>query len=138
MQSRALLVECSLEAVDTAMADLCAFAADALPIEGMIRLEIAVTEAMTNIVLHGDLPAESTIDLLVRKAPEQVDVEIRDPGPPIPPNLLQSSPDIADVDPLEESGRGIPLIKALSDALDYRSAGRSNCMTLRFTVRGVE
>ncbi|MGR3249400.1 MAG: ATP-binding protein [Paracoccus sp. (in: a-proteobacteria)] len=138
MQSRAFPVECSLAAVDTAMANLCAFAADALPPEGMIRLEIAVTEALTNIVLHGDLPTELVIDLIVRKAPERVDIEIRDFGPPIPPDLLQSSPDIADIDPLEESGRGIPLIKALSDALDYRSAGQSNCMTLRFASRGVE
>lgn len=138
MESRAFHVECRLEAVDATMAALCAFVGDALSAEGLIRFEIAVTEALNNIVLHGALPSEAEIAVLVRRADQDVAVEIRDPGPPAPAELFHGAPDLDDIDPLAESGRGIPLIAAMSDALDYRTAAGLNCLTLGFANRGLE
>ncbi|MFC3167981.1 ATP-binding protein [Paracoccus fontiphilus] len=138
MESRAFHVECRLDAVDKTMETLCAFVGDALSPEGLIRLEIAVTEALNNIVLHGALPPEAGIAVVVRRADQDVAVEIRDPGPPVPADLFQAAPDLAEIDPLSESGRGIPLIAAMSDALDYRTTSGLNCLTLGFGNRSAE
>ncbi|MCZ0961856.1 ATP-binding protein [Paracoccus benzoatiresistens] len=139
MESRGFHVECGLESVDATMAAVCAFVGDTLSPEGLIRLEIAVTEALNNVVLHGGLPQGAGIAVAVRKAaPEvgpEVGVEIRDPGQPVPAELFKAARNPADIDPLEESGRGIPLIVAMSDALHYESRDGSNCLTLRFADR---
>ncbi|GHG33723.1 ATP-binding protein [Paracoccus aerius] len=135
MDSRGFHVECRLEAVDAAMGGVCAFVGDVLAPEGLIRLEIAVAEALNNVVLHGDLPAGAGIDMTVRKNAGDVDVDIRDPGRPVPPELFTAARDPADIDPLDESGRGISLIVAMSDALHYESRDGSNRLTLRFAGR---
>ncbi|MTE01083.1 hypothetical protein GIY56_12330 [Paracoccus sp. YIM 132242] len=135
MDSRGFHVECRLDAVDAAMAAVCAFAGDALAPDDLIRLEIALTEALTNIVLHGGLPPGAGIGVTVRKVPSGVSVEIRDPGRPVPADLFQAARDPADLDPLAESGRGIPLIVALSDALHYEGRDGANRLTLRFGGR---
>ena len=54
--------------VDATMAAVCVFVGDALPSEGLIRLQITVTEALNNVVLHGGLPQGAGIDMTVRKA----------------------------------------------------------------------
>lgn len=135
MDSRGFHVECRLESVDAAMEAVRAFVGDALAPEGLIRLEIAVTEALNNVVLHGRLPDGAGIDMTVRKAGPAVCVDIRDPGRPVPADLFQAARDPAGIDPLEEKGRGIPLIVALSDALHYEGRDGSNRLTLRFAGR---
>ena len=135
MDSRGFHVECRLDAVDAAMGAVCAFVGDALPPEDLIRLEIAVTEALNNVVLHGALPSGTGIDVAVSKAGPEVSVEIRDPGRPVPEELFDEARDPAEIDPLDESGRGIPLIVAMSDALHYESGNGSNCLALRFAGR---
>ena len=135
MDSRGFHVDCRLQAVDAAMAAVCAFVGDALAPEGLIRLEIAVTEALNNVVLHGGPPGGAEIGVTVRKAAPGVLVEIRDPGRPVPAGLFAAARDPARIDPLAESGRGIALIAALSDALDYDSRDGTNRLTLRFAGR---
>lgn len=136
MDSRGFHLPCRLGAVDAATGDVLAFAGDALDPEGLIRLEIALTEALNNVVLHGNLPEDAGIDLTVRKAGPALLVEIRDPGRPVPARLFDAARNPAEIDPLAESGRGIPLIVAMSDALGYDSREGSNCLTLRFATRG--
>lgn len=138
MRARAFHVECRLAAIDTTMTELGAFLGDALAPEGAIRLEIAVVEALTNIVLHGRLAHDAGIDLLARTAPDTVEIEIRDPGPPVPLRLFEDSADLDQIDPLAESGRGIALIKAMSDGLDYRIDRGANRLVLRFVARDPE
>ncbi|WP_207101899.1 ATP-binding protein [Paracoccus shandongensis] len=136
MDSRDFPVKGRLDAVDAAMASVCAFVGDALPAEDLIRLEIALTEALTNIVLHGGLPPGAGIGVSVRKDAPGITVEIRDPGRPVPVALFRAARDPAAIDPLEESGRGIPLIVALSDTLDYDSRDGVNRLVLRFAGQG--
>ena len=136
MDSRGFDVECRLQAVDAAMEKVCAFVGDALPPPDLVRLEIAVTEALNNLVLHGALPPGAGIGLTVRKAAPGVSVEIRDPGRPVPAGLFAAAPDPARIDPLAEGGRGIALIVALSDALDYDSRDGVNRLVLRFAGQG--
>ena len=135
MDSRGFHVECGLGPVDAATGDVRAFVGDGLAPEALIRLEIVLTEALNNVVLHGGLPPGAGIDLAVRKDGAGVWVEIRDPGRPVPAELFGTARDPADLDPLAESGRGIPLIVALSDALRYESRDGANCLTLRFGAR---
>lgn len=138
MRSRAFHVECRLAAIDTTMGELGAFLEDDLAPETAIRMEIAVAEALTNIVLHGRLAHDAGIDILARATPGAAEIEIRDPGPPVPLRLFEEAADLDRIDPLAESGRGIALIKAMSDGLDYRIAQGANRLMLRFAARDPE
>lgn len=91
-------------------------------------LELAVVEAANNIVLHGLPCAEGqTIGLAIRAVPGGIEVVLEDGGLAIPTHLLTSSHEPgADA----EGGRGIALILACTDRLDYTSSGGRNRLTL--------
>jgi len=136
MTQRAWTIESTPEAVDALMAELCDAARPILPAARLIEMEIAATEALTNVVLHGNADAGAAIGVQITTTRDSVTVEIRDSGRPVPAGLFETAPDPAEIDPLAEDGRGIALITSLSDRLDYTSTPGSNRLALTFLAGG--
>ncbi len=86
------------------------------------RFELALIELATNVMQHADPGNVVRCTILVETSPERLSCTVYDSGPPVVLELEgRSMPDA-----LEESGRGIPLIRALVDELDYGREGGVN------------
>jgi len=94
----------------------------------MNHLELAVDEAVTNIIEHGygSGGAEMNIDIIVTQAGGVFKVTIVDEGPPFNP-LQMNDPNPET--PLEERGGGgwgVFFIKKLMDTVDYQYVSNRN------------
>ncbi|MFI9167954.1 ATP-binding protein [Streptomyces lincolnensis] len=78
--------------------------------------ELLTAELVANAVEHtaGDAPIELVVELL----PTGCQVEVHDPDPAPPGHLTR--PDCEDPDPWQEHGRGLLLIRALSQSCGHR------------------
>jgi two-component sensor histidine kinase len=93
-------------------------AVDRLPLASATRetLSLVVTELVSNSIRHGDLGADSTIDLLATPGEGVVHVEVRDGGPGFAPSGTGSG---------AAHGYGFSIVSALSEAwgVDCEGAG---------------
>jgi serine/threonine-protein kinase RsbW len=89
-------------------------------------LKLAATEALTN-ALKG-APAGHVVDVTLTASENVVDIEILDPGvfSPVRAALYRG--------PEAESGRGIPMMLALVDRVDFAQTGRGTRVRLRKRV----
>jgi len=96
----------------------CRFCADAL-----FGIKLALEEALTNAVRHGNQrDPTKTITVRYSITAERAVVIVRDEGPGFEPEEI---PDPTTEDRLSvPSGRGIMLIKAYMDEVEYRDEGR--------------
>ena len=94
--------------------------------EAIVDLELALVEAVNNIVIHGYLDEAGAIELCITRD-SGVRLELRDWGRRIPEAELKG---LERASPLDESGRGIAIIRACVDLLDYRSEEGLNRLTL--------
>ncbi|WGF88294.1 ATP-binding protein [Marinivivus vitaminiproducens] len=104
--------------------------------EGAADIELAVVEALTNIVRHGQGPADGRIRTKVRISRRKVVIEITDHGTPIPRERLDCPVETAlafNPATVPTGGRGIALIRLSVDAMTYESAEGVN--RLRLTKR---
>lgn len=107
------------------MASACADADVSLDV--VMALELALVEAANNIVLHGyGSRPDGRIDLSVRIGSETVDLELTDHGPPLDKSVFEPRSVSLDA----ESGRGMQIIHACVDRLDYRRAEGVNHLIL--------
>lgn len=93
------------------------------------QLELAVVEALTNIIRHGigepPQPNLNEIELTVWVLPDCVEVEIVDYGQPIPSDALVKADGsvffypVDDVLAWPEGGMGLSLIRAATDYMAY-------------------
>ncbi|MFF9339993.1 MULTISPECIES: ATP-binding protein [unclassified Streptomyces] len=81
--------------------------------------ELLTAELVANAVEHtsGEGPIELVVELLA--APDGCQIEVHDPDPARPGQLVCPDPD-AEVDPWQEHGRGLLLIRALSSDCGHR------------------
>lgn len=81
--------------------------------------ELLTAELVANAVEHtsGEGPIELIVELLA--APGGCQIEVHDPDPARPGRLECPDPD-AEVDPWQEHGRGLLLIRALSSGCGHR------------------
>ena len=100
------------------------------------ELELAVVEAVTNIVKHGNLAGpDQVIGLELKRQGNAIEVIITDRGSPIPEAALVKSQSALDFDPddidnLPANGLGLALIREATDGFDYRTADGVNTMRL--------
>ena len=132
MSRSEFIIHATLEEVDGLTRSLADLARTCLPAEKLVGLEIAVAEALNNVVLHGYDGREGTISAALTVRDGAVTAEIRDGGRPVPAGAFEAAGSLDDMDPLVESGRGLGLMVGLSDRLDYASAPDGNCLTLEF------
>lgn len=129
-------IRATLEEVDGLSRSLADLARPCLPAEKLVGLEIAVAEALNNVVLHGYAQAGGTIAAALDIRDAAVTVEICDRGLRVPEGALAAARSLDDLDPLAESGRGLGLIVGLSDRLDYAAGPEGNRLTLEFDRSG--
>ena len=101
-------------------------------------IELALTEALTNIVQHGyGGGADAQVRLRVLERPGALEIELTDEGRPIPPGLLEAADaattfafDPTDLAALPEGGMGLALIKSAFHEVRYASHGGVNRLSL--------
>lgn len=94
------------------------------------EVELAVDEAVTNIILHGYQGAGGWIAISCRREEGDVVVEIRDAAPPFDPTSAPG-PDLeGDADERQIGGLGIHLMRKMTDAVLYERRGGENVLRL--------
>ena len=126
-----------LDAVDDVVQ---ALRAEVEPVLGSLQamaFEVAVSEALTNIVAHGHTGVASgadagVISIQLSKQGAVVRLDIRDQGQPGPSDLYERAPSLDDIDMMQESGRGLALIRHHCDAVTYTPSADGNLLVLSF------
>jgi len=101
-----------------------------VPEKTVLELELAVDEAVTNIMLHGYSSSEGRIWISCGVEGGRVRVRIEDEAPPFDPTEA-AEPDLeGDADERPIGGLGIHLIRRMTDELRYERAGGRNILVL--------
>jgi serine/threonine-protein kinase RsbW len=134
---RAFSMPARIDAVDPMALALKAEATAYLSPEKLMAFEIAVVEALTNIVVHGAARLSvPEVSVAFAADAEAVRLEITDAGPPAPAGVYDQAPSLDDIDIMAESGRGISLILACADAVHYSRQAGINHLQLVFARGG--
>jgi serine/threonine-protein kinase RsbW len=101
----------------------------------VLEIEIAVEEALVNVIRYAYEQQGGNVELLCRKEAERdLTVEIRDEGPPFDPRSL-TPPDVgAGIAERKVGGLGVLIMERLADAVTYTRDAASNVLTLRFNA----
>lgn len=93
-------------------------------------LKLALEEGLNNAIRHGNrMDPEKTVEVTYEVTPEEVRVSICDCGPGFEPGCV---PDPTTDENLEKpSGRGIMLMRAYMDSVEFNKAGNLVCMVKR-------
>jgi serine/threonine-protein kinase RsbW len=81
-------------------------------------IDMAVREAVTNAVLHGNRQDENkTVEIVLKNSPDAVEISVHDQGPGFNP---EDVPDpTANENILKTSGRGIFFMRTFMDEVDW-------------------
>ncbi|TNC66576.1 ATP-binding protein [Rubellimicrobium roseum] len=118
-----------------------ALAEPALGEEGAGDVELALVEAVTNVIRHGYGPEGGPIRVEASVAPTELVLRLFDWGRPIPGEALAAAGlsrfdfDPADLDALPAGGMGLSIIAAVMDEVSYRSDEGQNVLTLLRRLR---
>jgi serine/threonine-protein kinase RsbW len=86
------------------------------------NLAIAVTEAVGNAIVHGNKKdSKKKVFITFWLTPKEVKVRVRDQGKGFDPEKLSNPLDPENV--MKESGRGIFILKALMDEVEFSDGG---------------
>jgi serine/threonine-protein kinase RsbW len=106
----------------------------AFPADWTNRLQIAVDEAVTNIIEHGyeDRPlGEATIHLAIQVDEDAFHMTISDQGQHFDPNRMSDIDIQRHVDAGHHGGLGVFLMRRIMDVVDYRyENGKQNTLSL--------
>lgn len=117
-------------------AEMRALLPDRLAEDERNAVEIAMAEALTNVVKHGYDGGEGSMRVLWREGSRDLKIEIADEGNPIDEHRLTAAGpdtfayDATDLGALPESGMGLALIKMAFDEVQYHSADGTNRLRL--------
>ena len=102
------------------------------------EIELAVEEAVMNIVSHAYAGKEGYAEISCRSADGSLLIELADEGRPF--NILDlPDPDVtADIDERKIGGLGVFFIKKLMDDVRYEREGNRNRLTLTVRRPGAE
>lgn len=99
-------------------------ASSSLPKGASLHVELALEEAIVNVIKHTAAKEAFELSLSCRIEPQrQIEFELSDPGPSYNP-LLEMPPNHTN------EGRGLILIRKCMDALFYRRENERNILTL--------
>jgi serine/threonine-protein kinase RsbW len=102
----------------------------------LAELDLAVVEAVTNIVKHSGIVNQTEkFSLQVSRNNNIIEVVITDSGKPISPSALDFSETVLDFDPqdvanLPTSGLGLAIIREVTDGFEYQTHNCINTMRL--------
>jgi serine/threonine-protein kinase RsbW len=135
-QAAIWIIGTGLEAVGPVAKAVRDLAAPVLGEEGAGDLELALTEAVTNVIRHGYGSEGGPVRVEADVLGEQVQVCVFDWGRPIPGEALAGAGarrfdfDPEDLDAVPAGGMGLSLITMLMDEVSYRTDLGQNRLTL--------
>ena len=110
---------------------------DGVEADTLGRMEIALAEALNNIIEHGHPTCDAqTMYLTARVSDQEIRIQIRDTGAPVPDSQLNSAnlPDNSGPrQSLPEGGFGWYLIHKMVDGLNYHQEAGENHLELVFS-----
>lgn len=136
------IIESRLEAVGAVAEGVRALAQAALDAEAAGDVELALVEAVTNVVRHGYGPEGGPVKIEMTAVSGDVTLRVHDWGRPIPGEALAEAGlrrfdfDPDDLEAIPAGGMGLSLITAVMDDVGYRSDEGQNVLTLRRLARG--
>lgn len=81
-------------------------------------IDMAVREAVTNAVLHGNRQAENkAVEIILKSSPDAVEISVHDQGPGFDPERVPDP--TAKENILKASGRGIFFMRSFMDEVDW-------------------
>ena len=81
-------------------------------------IDMAVREAVTNAVLHGNRQDENkTVEIVLKSSPDAVEISVHDQGPGFNPEDVPDPTDSENL--LKTSGRGIFFMRTFMDEVDW-------------------
>jgi serine/threonine-protein kinase RsbW len=128
-----LAIDSRLELVELAaraLRSLCS--ASGLPARESARVELAVAEALNNVIRHAyHHEAGHPIEIVFALESGRFTIEIWNEGEPMPergPATLEFDP--ADLEHLPEGGMGLYIIHSVMDQVEFRRVGDRNALTM--------
>jgi serine/threonine-protein kinase RsbW len=86
--------------------------------EAAFGIDMAVREAVTNAVLHGNRQDESkTVDVTLKSSPDAVEISVHDQGSGFNPEEVPDPTAAENI--LKSSGRGIFFMRTFMDEVDW-------------------
>jgi serine/threonine-protein kinase RsbW len=86
--------------------------------EAMFGIDMAVREAVTNAVIHGNRQDENkSVDVNVKSSPDAVEISVHDQGPGFNPEEVPDPTAAENI--LKTSGRGIFFMRTFMDEVDW-------------------
>lgn len=134
LETTELRLPSRIEAVSQAAAAVSEFLSRLGVDEGVaFGVDMAVREAVTNAVLHGNkLDAAKVVDLKLSKSPESFEIVVHDQGPGFNPNDIPDPTKEENL--LKTSGRGIFFMRNFMDTVDWSSDPKGGT-TLRMSKK---
>ena len=108
-----------IETVATAAAAVAEFIGrSGIGDEAAFGIDMAVREAVTNAVLHGNRQDDNkTVDIVLKSSPDAVEISVHDQGPGFNPEEVPDP--TANENILKASGRGIFFMRTFMDEVDW-------------------
>ena len=108
-----------IETVAVAAAAVAEFVSRArISEDAAFGIDMAVREAVTNAVLHGNKKDDSKfVDITLKSLPDAVEISVHDQGPGFNPNEVPDP--TAEENILKTSGRGIFFMRSFMDEVDW-------------------
>lgn len=86
--------------------------------EAVFGIDMAVREAVTNAVIHGNRQDENkTVDVTLKSSPDAVEISVHDQGPGFNPEEVPDPTAAENI--LKGSGRGIFFMRTFMDEVDW-------------------
>ena len=133
-QTTRLVLPSHIEAVADAAAAAADFAQNCgVREEVAFGIDMAVREAVTNAVVHGNKEDEAkSVEVVLNCLKDAVEIEVKDQGEGFDPKNVPDPTDAANL--MKTSGRGIFLIRSFVDEVDW-SARPEGGTTVRLVKR---
>ena len=110
-----------------------------VPLSGdeCFQIELCAVEAINNCIIHAyDHRPGHEIEVILTIYQDRLVLSICDTGTPMEQNMLERNDtssmeiDVEDVESIPEGGRGLFVMKAIMDSVEYVSKEGKNCLTL--------
>lgn len=106
-------------------------------VEELSDIRTAVSEAVTNAVIHGCVPAGGEVRMSLRAQGRMLTVTVSDEGRGIEDIELARQPFYTTMPEAERSGLGFAVMEAFMDSVEVESApGRGTKVTMRKRLNG--
>ena len=105
-------------------------------IEELAEVKTAVSEAVTNAIIHGYSCGTGTVVIVARIIDETIEVEVRDFGAGIPDIELARQPLYTSKPELERSGMGFTVMETFMDKVEIESLpGKGTIIHMTKTIK---